>query len=78
MDEIKESIRKFLEKNIKAENLSDGDDLFASGYVNSLFALQLITFIEKEFKLKIKNKDISEDNFRSINRIADTVMRIKG
>lgn len=48
-------------------------DLFAGGYVNSLFAIEIVMYIEDEFDVKIKNKDITEKNFKTVNNIADTV-----
>lgn len=76
MDEIKEKVRAFLAKSKPVQDIKDDDDLFQKGFVDSLFALQLILFLEKEFHLKIKNKDIKEDNFRSIEKIASTVTRL--
>lgn len=34
-------------------DLNDDEDLFESGIVNSLFAIQLMTFIEKSFALEV-------------------------
>ena len=73
--DIKEKVKQFLKKR-KNVNINDDDDLFKSGFVDSLFALQLILFLEKEFNIKISNKDISEENFRTLNNIADTVKRL--
>ena len=75
---MKEEIRAFLEENKKTGGIKDDEDLFKKGYVNSLFALQLVIFLEATFKIRIKNKDITEDNFRTINNICETVSRLKG
>jgi acyl carrier protein len=75
MEEYKEQIREFLKKTKKVDMLNDDDDLFKKGFVNSVFALQLVNFIEKTFKIKLKNKDITEENFRSINNIINTVSK---
>ena len=77
MDDIKQKVRAFLSKNKSTEQIKDEDDLFEKGFVDSLFSLQLIMYLEKEFHIKIKNKDIKEDNFRSIDKIAETVTRLK-
>ena len=60
----------------KSKNITDiqtDTDLFKGGYVNSLFALEIVMFLEKEFKIKIKNKDITEKNFRTIDSMADVI-----
>lgn len=55
---------------IQDPNLKDEDDIFTSGYVNSLFAMQLVLFVEKTFRIKIENEDLQMDNFRTINALA--------
>ena len=69
----KVKIREFLMQYIQDPNLKDEDDIFISGYVNSLFAMQLILFVEKTFRIKIKNEDLQIDNFRTINALARLV-----
>lgn len=60
--------------NSKGINGIENDtDLFKGGYVNSLFALEVVMFLEKEFKIKIKNKDITEKNFKTVNSMAEVV-----
>lgn len=60
--------------NSKGINDIENDtDLFKGGYVNSLFALEVVMFLEKEFKIKIKNKDITEKNFKTVNSMAEVV-----
>ncbi|HIT85509.1 MAG TPA: acyl carrier protein [Candidatus Ornithomonoglobus intestinigallinarum] len=67
-----ERILKFFgEKNITG--IDCDTDLFKGGYVNSLFALEIVMFLEKEFKIKIKNKDITEKNFKTVNSMAEVV-----
>lgn len=60
-------------KSKKLEGIENDTDLFKGGYVNSLFALEIVMFLEKEFKIKIKNKDITEKNFKTVDNIAQTV-----
>jgi acyl carrier protein len=42
---------------------------------NSLFALQLLDFVEREFGIAVANEDMELDNFRSIEAIAAFVAR---
>jgi methoxymalonate biosynthesis acyl carrier protein len=73
-DEIKTSARAFLAKFFKTIQVQDDDDIFAMGFVNSLFAMQLVMFIEKEFGLAVEDEDLNIDNFRTINTITELVL----
>lgn len=70
MAEIKKRIRLFLSRFFKDFEFQDDEDIFSLGFVNSLFAMQLVTFLENEFRLKIDNNELDLDNFRTINKIA--------
>jgi acyl carrier protein len=62
----KETIRNFILDSINIPDLNDDDNLFESGIVNSLFAVQLMTFIEKSFDIEVTMDDLSMENFESI------------
>lgn len=62
-------IRVFLDRFFQAE-IKDDQDFFALGLVNSLFAMQLVLFVEKEFSIAVNDDDLDIDNFRTINAIA--------
>jgi methoxymalonate biosynthesis acyl carrier protein len=73
--DIKSRVREYLSGYIKDYDLQDDDDFFALGFVNSLFAMQLVLFVEKEFDIAIDGGDMNFDNFKTVNAIADTVER---
>jgi len=75
MQEITTKIRAFLARHIQNIELQDEDDIFALGFVNSLFAMQLVLFVENEFGVTIENEDLDIDNFRSIKAIAGLIER---
>ena len=64
---IKESLRRFIQRSIQLPQIADDEDLFATGIVNSLFAVQLVTYIEKTFGLEVQAEDLEIRNFRSLN-----------
>lgn len=66
-------IRAFLAKFIKKQNIEDDDDIFARGFVNSLFAMQIVLFVETEFSITIEREDLKLDNFRSISALAGLI-----
>ena len=75
MEEWVSKIREFFAKYIRNEEFGDDDDVFGSGLVNSLMAMQLVLFVEKEFGVSVENDDLDLDNFRSVNRVAEFVKR---
>jgi acyl carrier protein len=78
MQENKTRIRAFFARFHRNLDLHDDVDIFASGFVNSLMAMQLVLFVEKEFEIPIENDDLDLDNFRSVNAIADLIERKQG
>ena len=68
-------IRNFILDSINIPDLNDDDNLFESGIVNSLFAVQLMTFLEKSFNIEVTMDDLSMDNFESINATSTFVQK---
>ncbi|MBF0428504.1 MAG: acyl carrier protein [Magnetococcales bacterium] len=66
-------IKSFLTKFVRDADVGDDEDLFATGLVTSLFAMHLVLFLEKEFQVKVDNKDLDFDNFRTINAIVSLI-----
>jgi len=77
-EKIKQILRNFILESIALRNLRDDDDLFESGIVNSLFAVQWMTFIEKTFHIEIGVDDLDIQNFKSVNAATSFVMRRNG
>jgi methoxymalonate biosynthesis acyl carrier protein len=75
MDDSKIKIQSFLSRFFQAAKLKEDDDIFALGFVNSLFALQLVTWVEKEFGIQIEDGDLDVENFNTIRAIANLVAR---
>lgn len=75
MEERRQKVRDFLGRYVQSRQIRDEDDVFALGFVNSLVALQLVQFLEKEFGITVEDEDLDLDNFRSIDRIDGFVAR---
>ncbi|MEK4058476.1 MULTISPECIES: acyl carrier protein [Paenibacillus] len=76
MSDIKSDVRAFLSRYVKNQDIQDDEDIFSSGAVNSLFAMQLIMYLESRFSIRITNQEMNPDNFKSINSIEQTVNRL--
>ena len=75
MDEVKDKIRAYFGRLFRNNHFQDDTDIFATGFVNSLMAMQLVMFVEKEFKITIENEDLDLKNFNSIDAITGLIKR---
>jgi len=75
MDQTQTKIKEFLSRFFKNQDLKPEEDIFALGFVNSLLAMQLVAFVEKEFGIHVGDEDLDLDNFRSIQAISNLVTR---
>lgn len=78
---MKQKIRVFIEEHLAAREegiaLKDDDNYFELGFVDSLFAVQLVGFIQEEFRIEIKSEDLDLANFYSIDRIVSFIREKK-
>ena len=74
-NDIKETIRRFILNSTQLQNLNDGENLFETGIVNSLFAVQLTTFVEKAFGIEVDMDDLEMENFSSLEATTAFVQR---
>ena len=72
---VRQRIREFIERHVRQRNFDDDVDIFALGFVNSMFAMQLVLFVEGDFGIKVEDEDLEIDNFKSVNAIGDLVER---
>jgi methoxymalonate biosynthesis acyl carrier protein len=71
---MKEKIKTYLLQKIGGDApLNSDDDIFEQGLVNSMFALQLVMYLEKEFSIKIENDDLQLSNFNTVDHIEQFV-----
>ncbi len=70
-------IRGYIMENVSLPELNDDFDIFDAGIVNSLFAIELMTFLEKAFGIKVTMEDLDMENFKSVNATTDFVRQKK-
>ena len=78
MDNIKTTIKNFFSNFIDDVVLEDDDDYFELGIVNSLFAMQLVLFVEKTFGIELDSEDLDIKNMNTLNAIAGLVSKKMG
>lgn len=69
-------IRTFIQARFPQAELTDEQDIFAMGFINSLFAMELVMFIEKTFGRSVPNDELRIDNFRTVEAMAALVGRL--
>lgn len=78
---VDEIIRQFLTDNLisfeEDFKIGDNENIFESGFVDSTLAMQLVNFIEEEFKVVITDDELDLINFSTINRIVQFLERKK-
>ncbi|MBC9929264.1 acyl carrier protein [Chitinophaga qingshengii] len=67
------TVREWIATSTGVSDFADDLNIFEAGIVNSLFIIQLMTYLERTFQIKITMEDLSMDNFASINNIATFV-----
>jgi acyl carrier protein len=75
---MRAKIRDFIESNLNVydeADFTDSDNIFETGFVDSMFALQLVQFVEAEFDVSVENTDLDLTNFQSIDAIAGFVTK---
>jgi acyl carrier protein len=75
MNAVQTRIKDFLSRFFRQHDLQPDDDIFALGFVNSLLAMQLVNFVEKEFGVTIEDEDLDLANFRTLESIDALVER---
>ena len=73
MEQTKEKLRAFLGRHIGGRAIGDDEQFFAAGFVSSMFAMQIVLFLEKSFKIAIANEDLELRNFQTINAMAELI-----
>jgi acyl carrier protein len=61
----------------RQRGMKTSDNLLENGIVESLGLLTIVEFMEATFGVSVKDQDVVEDNFRSIDTMAAYVARAK-
>jgi methoxymalonate biosynthesis acyl carrier protein len=73
---IEDALLAFLGERIKADVAAD-QDLFKSGLVSSMFAMQLVVHLEEAYDIAIIGPDLKLDNFRTVEAMTSLVLRVR-
>ncbi|MES2825089.1 MAG: phosphopantetheine-binding protein [Pseudomonadota bacterium] len=77
----REALRQFIVKNMNVFDdevvLLDDTNLFTSGFVNSIFAMRLLNYLETEYELEIPDEFISLTHFSSIYAMHELINNLQ-
>jgi len=75
--ELRRQVRQFIQDSFLVDEFADDDSFLANGIIDSLGVMQLVSFVETEFKVRVPEGDLVPDNFDSVSRVCEYVRRQK-
>ena len=82
MDEIEQTVRRFIVKNFLFDNEAGAPGPEASflelGLMDSMGVLELVHFVEDTFAVSIADHELTPDNLDSVRKIARFVLNKRG
>lgn len=75
--DIAQKVNEFITGHIVSSDgnfeLKNDDMIFELGFLDSMFALQLVGFIEDNFGIEVTDEDLDIENFSSVDRIVSFI-----
>lgn len=75
-ESIRDALMDFLVQRLGTTVAVD-QDLFASGLVNSMFAMELVVKVEELFDVEVIGSDLQLVNFRSVEAMTELVLQLR-
>jgi len=70
---IRERVRHFIEERFLAgaglENVQEDESFLENGIIDSTGVLELVTFLEETFSIKVQDEELIPDNLDSIRKV---------
>jgi methoxymalonate biosynthesis acyl carrier protein len=73
---IADTLTSFLSGRLKTAVAPD-QDLFQSGLVSSMFAMELVVHLEESYDVAILGPELKLDNFRTVHAMTSLVLRLR-
>lgn len=68
-------IRQFIRDSFLVDDFTDDESFLGSGLVDSLGILQLVSFVEAQYGIRVADTDLIPDNFDSVSKLAAYIER---
>jgi acyl carrier protein len=76
MQQVIQTLGEYIKEQYNAE-LDKQENIFNSGIIDSLGFVNLIGFISEAFEIEFEPEDLIEDNFYSLERMAQVILQKK-
>ena len=80
--DIKKSLREFITENFlfnaSDNTFADDDSFLESGIIDSTGILELVSFIEENYRFDVLDEELVPDNFDSLDKLASYVSNKTG
>ena len=76
MQQVIQTLGEYIKEQYDAQ-LDKQENIFNSGIIDSLGFVNLIGFISEAFEIEFEPEDLIEDNFFSLERIAQLILQKK-
>ena len=75
--DIKETLRKFIVENFLfgRKSVENGDSFLEKGIIDSTGVLEIVSWLEETYDIKVEDDELIPDNLDSIEKIEKYVMR---
>jgi len=73
MQQVIQTLGEYIKEQYNAE-LDKQENIFNSGIIDSLGFVNLIGFISEAFEIEFEPEDLIEDNFYSLERMAQVIL----
>ncbi|MBI5181002.1 MAG: acyl carrier protein [Nitrospirae bacterium] len=75
---IEEQVRQFVTENFlfsEEKKVSDTDSFLENGIIDSTGVLELVSFVEEKFNVKVKDEEMIPENLDSINNLVKFIKK---
>jgi acyl carrier protein len=74
----RDRLRQFIVDTFFVDRFSDDESFLRSGIIDSTGMMELVAFLEREFAIKVADKELVPENLDSLARVSAFVERKQG
>ncbi len=72
---VQDRVSQFIRDAFLVDQVGEDESFLASGIIDSLGVMQLVSFLETEFSVQVQDADLVPENFDSVERVAAFIER---